>query len=346
MSHTHTRQWGNGGQRAWGGLGLGGGRGGGWRCRPAALVVRVALAVAPMWAAVALAHAEPSSGGGREISRPIEDVKAAPKEASPKGSAEKPKPAAPAYANVGEVLAALERSGEKIQSLQAKLLYDRTFVLQGDRHIRYGTLYYLVKPGSEEADAAPTRMFSVKFDEIFVDSVKRPDAKLYIFDGEWFVERSEKEKQYIARQIARPGESFDPLRLGEGPMPIPIGQRAADILARYDADLPPLLDGVADEVQYKATAEKFSHVQLRLVPRAERKEEDEFREVRLWYERDKEGVLLPRLARTVSRAGDVSYVQLWKLSRNEPIPESAVTIDPPPEGAGWDVQIDEGRFKK
>ena len=35
------------------------------------------------------------------------------------------------------------------------------------------------------------------------------------------------------RQVAPPGSNFDPLKLGEGPFPIPLGQPKAEVLKRF-----------------------------------------------------------------------------------------------------------------
>ena len=40
--------------------------------------------------------------------------------------------------------------------------------------------------------------------------------------GEWFVEKLGNDKQMFKRAIIAPGEKIDPLRIGEGPFPLPI----------------------------------------------------------------------------------------------------------------------------
>ena len=57
-----------------------------------------------------------------------------------------------------------------------------------------------------------------------------------MFDGQWLIEKRPDKKQFVAREIAAPGEDFDPLSIKEGIMPIPIGQRAADVLERFDVE--------------------------------------------------------------------------------------------------------------
>jgi hypothetical protein len=160
-----------------------------------------------------------------------------------------------------------------------------------------------------------------------------------VFDGRWLIERRPDQKQYIAREIAGEGESFDPLSIKEGIMPIPIGQRAADVLERFEVELVPHPAGIEDEPKTLTTFVSDCH-QLRLVPKESRGEDAKFREIRLWYEKE---TLMPRMSRAVDRSGDVSFVQLLNVKRNERLPRGAIVVTPPPEGEGWDVQIERRR---
>jgi len=240
--------------------------------------------------------------------------------------------------SASDLLNALETADRDIRTLQADIRYERRMILQGDVQMRWGTLYFQSR--SDEANSGQSRrIFAVRFDDLLVGRRKEHDPQDWIFDGEWLIERRPAEKQYIARQIAPPGANFDPLRLGEGPLPIPIGQRADDVLERFSAQLVDSQDGLDDEV---GAIHDFVNntFQLLLTPRAARSEESEFRQVRLWYDRD---TLLPRLARTVARGGDVSFVQLINLRTNEPIPADAFDIQPPKFEDHWNVEIKEYR---
>lgn len=254
-------------------------------------------------------------------------------------------------ANAGELLSALETADLGVRTFQSGVMYDRRFVLQGDRHVRYGDLYYAVAPADSDA-ARPTRMFSIDFKTLYVDGVKRNDRNTWIFDGEWLVERRPELKQYVARQVARPGEGIDPLGLGESPIPFPIGQKKEAILDRYEAFMLAPQDGLepsedASEEEQQELAQRRKDLkdtyQLRLIPRANFAEEDQFKEIRLWYTKDE---FLPRMARTLSRSGDESFVLLINPKMNEDLPKHAIEIQPPPPDEGWDVQIDTGRFQR
>jgi hypothetical protein len=245
---------------------------------------------------------------------------------------------APAEAtSAADLLKALETSGEGMTTLSADIRYDRRFVLQGDRHVRDGTLYFKVNPGEAGGEIGSRgRTFAIHFDELYVGDRKENDPQTWIFDGRWLTEVRPAIKRLTRREVVREGERFDPLRIGEGPMPIPIGQKAADILSRYAADLLAQNDGAGEDAKAYLADLKEETWQLLLTPRMDRPDKDEFREIRLWYSKS---TLLPRLARTINRAGDESYVALINLKRNETLPEEAFIV-PEAGDAGWEVQVE------
>ena len=259
--------------------------------------------------------------------------------------------------NVDELLDALEVADRGLTTLQAQIRYDRRFVLQGDRHVRMGDLAFSGKAAG--ANEAPLRTFAINFKTLQIDDELRDDPNSWVFDGEWLVEIRPAERRFTKRRMALPGTRVDPLGLGESPIPFPIGQRKAKIMARYDAVMLKAFDGLdepapapapgtdaeapseearRDIASWRATAKDT--YQLKLTPRAEFKDQDNFREIRLWYTKEE---FLPRMARAVNRQGDESVVQLINLKVNEKLPAHAIRIEEPTD-PGWDVQVDEGRF--
>ena len=62
-------------------------------------------------------------------------------------------------------------------------------------------------------------------------------AEEHLFDGRWYIEKREATKSVIKREIVRPGEKFDPFRVGQGPFPLPFGQKEQDILRNFEVTL-------------------------------------------------------------------------------------------------------------
>jgi hypothetical protein len=231
-----------------------------------------------------------------------------------------------------DLLVALEKTGDSIETLQASVVYDRLFKLQGDRHIRRGTLLFQNVPNPD--GDKPTRTFAILFKSLQIgDERLEQTPQTWVFDGRWLVEIRENERQFIKREVARPGEPFDPLKIGEGPMPIPIGQKAEEIERRYSAELMEPRSGLPETWKFPAWLDETW--QIVLTPR--NPAADEFTGIRLWYEKD---TLLPRMAITLNRAGDESRVYLQDVKQNEPLPKQRLSVDEPPPNAGWQVQIE------
>jgi hypothetical protein len=233
-----------------------------------------------------------------------------------------------------DLLRALETAGEDIRRLSATVRYVKTFAIQGDTQVREGRLVFASEPGVD--GQAPARRFGITFDTLKlgerVEDIDSEYLEQYIFDGEWLAEVRPLDKEFVRRQVVPAGERWDPLRLGEGPFPIPIQQRREDILARFDAELLDGPEGV-DERSILGIAGKC--YQLRLTPRADAGE-NELREIRVWYQMD---TLLPRLARTLNAADDVSFVALKDLRVNDEaeFDEAELSTEPPTDLTGWDT---------
>jgi len=248
--------------------------------------------------------------------------------------------APPSIATADALLTALETADKSLETLQCALVYDKRFSLQDDQQIRFGNLYFT----SEKVPASDRRKktFAVIFDKLYFDNSERSEQLALIFDGEWLVEKREADKEWIARQIAPPDAPIDPLRLGEGPLPIPIGQPKGEILSRFDATLLPYDDGFQNAVQADLAYRDYvaGCWQLLLMPKAETPDGERFQEIRLWYAPDAEGRILPKMAFTIDRKGDESFVQLIDTKVNKPIPDGVIDMRAPSEKDGWIVQRD------
>jgi outer membrane lipoprotein-sorting protein len=59
----------------------------------------------------------------------------------------------------------------------------------------------------------------------------------YTLADRWLVERDYSKKSEIRREVIRPGEKVNLLRLGQGPFPLPIGQDRQDVKKQFDVSL-------------------------------------------------------------------------------------------------------------
>lgn len=246
------------------------------------------------------------------------------------------------FADADALLTSLETADANLSVLTAQIQYIRDFAIAGDTQTRTGNLWFV--DSTKKSEQARHRSFAIRFDSLIVGERQENREQLYIFDGEWLVEKFPGEKRMVKRQVVRPGETFDPLKIGEGPLPIPIGQKRADILARYDATLLPADDGFDEmplERAKQLTAFTQGCVQLLLEPRADAPGRDPFKAIRLWYKPTdtKAGKrLLPRLAHTINTADDESTVKLINLKINEDAKiDSAVFDTTSPKD--WDIIV-------
>ena len=253
----------------------------------------------------------------------------------------------PEFANAEELLDALETADADLSFLSAQIRYTKTGQFLGEREVRLGVMQFV----RQLLESVPTRrMFGVRFDKHFIGNMADDEVKIYIFDGHWFVEKLPGEKLIIKREVVRPGEMADPLRIGEGPFPIPIGQKKADILERFEAELLDPDDGLtldpneahpAEDIVAARNLVRFARgsYQLRLTPRAEWADAIDLEEIRLWYRRGPDGRLLPRMARTVG-PDYISVIQLINVVINDKDSIDPALMDTEvPDG--WNAQIRE-----
>lgn len=253
------------------------------------------------------------------------------------------------FATAEALLDALETADKDLRSLKADIQYTKVFpeIAGGERQIRRGKLLFAqrtlddetpidttrLRPGEMAVrDGIQARAFAIEFTQLIVDGAVRDDAKRFIFDGRWIIERNEKERQFFKRRLVAPGEIADPLKIGEGPFPIPIGQKKKDMVERFETRIAPPLDGLEEAVLPDILKDT---VQLILIPRTGSPEARDFTDIRVWYRLSD---LLPRRARTTNADGSSTDVLLIAHEKNKPIPDAAFSIEPPNE-PGWDVDI-------
>jgi hypothetical protein len=203
-----------------------------------------------------------------------------------------------------DLLAQLETADAGINTLAADVKLLRTFgKLEAGTHERRGNILFITKPH---------RMFRVDFDTLIVDGVKRAEAQTFIFDGSTLIERNTTQRQQIERHFVNEkgdAQAVDPLAIGEGPFPVPVGQKKDQVLRRFTAELLKPNDGFPTDQFPPALADTF---QLRLVPKAGTPEAKDFKEIRVWYLKD---TLMPRMART--RQTNDESIELVMINQQE-----------------------------
>jgi len=127
-----------------------------------------------------------------------------------------------------DILDALNARGQGLKDFTADVSLAETDALNGETTTLVGKVWYQAKG---EGDARMRILFDKK---LFGEKVQ-PGAKVeYMLDKGWLNDRDYKRKVEIQRQVLKPGQKLNLLKLGEGPFPLPIGQSREDVLKMFD----------------------------------------------------------------------------------------------------------------
>lgn len=239
-------------------------------------------------------------------------------------------PAAPApqdasRARVESFLADLERSGETIATMSGTLSLEKYDAVAEETERRYGRLVLDRKDGK--------RRFAILFEE-FVDDAGRSDRSLdhWIYADGWLCEQDHRNKSFTKRQIVGPGENFDPLKLGEGPIPVPIGQRKAEVLARFEV----AETEVPAEIPMLGSLRNVAG--MRLVPKEGTEMARETARVELFYDRTS---LAPVGIVVLARNGNRTVARITAPVVNGEVKDAdrALLEIPSPDPREWTIDV-------
>ena len=194
-----------------------------------------------------------------------------------------------------ELLERLEAAHAAVTSFSSPLTYRKEYALEGDHETRLGEVALRGHGIDREI---------VLFFELVIDASGHgtDDARYHVYKDGWWTEVNPGRKQVLARQMQPAGSIRDPFDLGEGPLPLPIGQKASRVLARFEVRLGEkpddiVLHGITDP-----------HV-LHLEPRAGTPAAEDIESIDLLYDRE---TLLPVGLLVVDRTGDRTTAWLRK----------------------------------
>lgn len=278
------------------------------------------------------------------------------------GAAEQAK-AAPMFDSAEELLDALETADEGLRTLQARVASIRVKNLAMTVEAMYGRLYFISAAAPDSG--RDQRQFALDFQKKVTAGVEDDSREVVVFDGRRLYEKQYANELMVVRHVVDPmdpeAEARDPLRLGEGPLPIPIGQKKEDILARYEAELVEnLTEGLetpedpldTEAVMYpsfrtQVTGEdgEDAHRTVQLHLKARDAEGAEFKDIRLWYRRAEAGAdgepgrLLPHMAKAITSEGDVAIFQLSEVRVNAEITDEGRKVMSTRTPEGWQRQV-------
>ena len=134
-----------------------------------------------------------------------------------------------------EVLDALDARGRDLQQFVANVKLTEVDDATQDSSERSGRVWYHKRDGNDR--------IRVTFDQKAEGRFNKPDKIEYLLDGGWLVDRDYKNAIEVKRQVLRPGEKVNLLKLGEGPFPLPIGQPKEDVHREFEVSKSPAGEG-------------------------------------------------------------------------------------------------------
>jgi len=138
----------------------------------------------------------------------------------------------PADNPVEAILDRMEKAGNGVKDLQACLTQENYQIIPDVRTTKLGVIRYRAGQGA----AKPSR-FMVFYDTTIEDDLKLRQKEWVWFDGRWLREVRERTRAVIDRELVAPDEKVDPYKLGDGPFPLPFGQKKADIQKNFNVSL-------------------------------------------------------------------------------------------------------------
>lgn len=246
------------------------------------------------------------------------------------GATQAPPVATPATtaSEVDKILDAMEIQGATMKDYTASATMEKFEALTDEREVRRGRV---VVRGPSGAD----RQIGIAFDE-FIDSDGRgsTDSRRFVFDRGWLWELDPARKQAIRRQLAREGEPFDPLRVGEGPFPVPLGQPKRDVLREFTVAMTIVPDAPFFRSLTTAKDSTTTLTSLRLVPRAGTAMARDTAAMTIILEG---ASFMPRGVEVEAINGNRTRVLLRDGRLNLGLDETALALLAPPSTEGWKI---------
>ncbi|NLF29484.1 MAG: hypothetical protein GX591_01200 [Planctomycetes bacterium] len=226
---------------------------------------------------------------------------------------------------VERLLDRVEAAGRKIRTLTAEVRYTEEEILFGERTTYSGLVWY-----AQDSSGAQRPRFRIRFDTIRSGRNRREADRDYVFfsdaNGQWLISRNGEIKQIVKYHVARAGSDANPLELGQGPFPVPFGQRKDRVLSLFEVTTRP-----ADKDDPEGTA--F----LKLVPRPEAADRFRVRWIEIWVNGDG----LPVKIRTEDTQGETRKTAVFAATKINPDLEASVFDLPwPGPGSGWERRVE------
>ena len=226
---------------------------------------------------------------------------------------------APSPEAVG-TLQLLQDRDQTLKDFTATIRYEVYHPRTDDTEVRKGDVSYL--------KADEIAKFAAHFTLQGVGGSFSKVDRTLVFDGRWIIDRDAEAKVFKKVQIVPPDSKVKPLKLGEGPMPIPIGQDTQRVLHDFAVSVEPTDPKMPDASEV---------VHLKLVPGSkELTKAYDMNNLEIWVNRKIE---LPVKLVREDLDGNITTIALSDPQINQGAAK-IFDLPTPKSNEGWDVRIE------
>jgi outer membrane lipoprotein-sorting protein len=220
-----------------------------------------------------------------------------------------------ANSSVNEILDALDARGRSLQDFSAAVRLTDSDNSTGDSTVNIGTVI-LQRKGEDDA------RIRVAFTQRQLGNKIFTVDHQYTLDNGLLVERDYQSKHETRQQILKPGQKLDLFKLGQGPFPLPLGQKKEDVLKLFGVQK---IDPAKDDPS--------ATVHLQLTPKPGTQFAKQFKTIDIWVETASN---MPRriqtedVAEVTTKTTDLTNIKINSGASDKDFSE-------PPLPDGWDV---------
>ena len=219
--------------------------------------------------------------------------------------------------SVDATLDRLETVGKSLQDFTADATLTTIDSTSGSETARSGKVYYQTRQGDAR--------IRVSFDTHDKGDRQYEEKIEYVLTGGVLVDRNYETKVEVRRQVMKPGEKVNLLKLGEGPFPLPIGQDKAQVHELFDVTR---VDAAAGEPQ--------DTTHLKLVPKPDTHFASKFAGIDVWV--DNATHFPVRIDTADANETNVRQTRLENVKMNTGLTDADFTL---PAVEGWNVRTEE-----
>jgi hypothetical protein len=229
------------------------------------------------------------------------------------------------------ILDALDAQTVAMRTFASTVRMDSYDDLADETERRFGRVVLQIEPSDDGGRL--NRIAAVVFERTISPSGRaRERLEHYVYRDGVLSDYDHEAKRLTRRRLVDDGDDRDPLRLGEGPVPIPIAQRKADILAAFDATVGPAIPArvLSDAADVRG---------LHLVPKAGTRmaEDGRIAAIDLWVRGD---AAEPVAVEIHDADGDRTALRFLKPTLNTPLGDDDLRwlVPPAVDPATWRIE--------